>query len=73
MSTPGATAIGWTTSTALVAWCVTCGTDVEFATPYGLAPEDLAADEHACVWCGEALLVTVALGEIRGGRSTHAA
>lgn len=51
----------WWAATSMTAWCATCGTDVEFAAPAGFAPADLAADERACVWCGEALVVSLGL------------
>ncbi len=48
----------WRTATDITAWCVTCGTDVVFHAPWGQTPVDLAADERACVWCGEALVLS---------------
>lgn len=58
----------WWAATSMTAWCGTCGTDVEFTAPAGFAPADLAADERACVWCGEALVVSLGLA---GGHADH--
>lgn len=56
---PARPAGAWSVDTSVTAWCETCGTDVEFAAPAGVCPADLAADERGCVWCGEALAVSV--------------
>jgi len=55
----------WCTATDITAWCVTCGTDVAFHAPWGQTPVDLAADERACVWCGEALVLSFAVVDER--------
>lgn len=52
----------WSIDTSMTAWCQTCGADVQFVAPAGVCPADLAADERGCVWCGEALTVTVGVG-----------
>lgn len=65
------TGAGWTADTSMTAWCETCGADVEFVAPAGVCPADLAADERGCVWCGEAL--TVSVGVRVGGCSSGAA
>ena len=63
----------WGLVTSVTAWCVTCGTDVEFSAPAGMPPGDLAAEERACVWCGEALVVSSGSGPGRVPGSAAAA